>query len=70
METETKTFNKDVFAPNPEKKGIKCTFSQINDLTATINFKENDYDSYKSKFESKKSKKSKGHNCECFMTVE
>jgi len=69
METETKPVNKDILSEDPKKKGIKCCFSQINDLTATINFKENDYDSYKSKFESKKSKISKGSNCECFMTV-
>ncbi len=74
METESKspfsfTTKPEPNLPGQERKGIKCCFSQINDLTTTINFKENDQESYKSKFESKKSKKSKGSNCECFMTV-
>ena len=75
METESRSPNlnqprsQSFDNPTTEKKKIKCCFSQINDLTTTIDFKDNDPDPYKSKFETRRSKQPRSPNCECIITV-
>ena len=48
---------------------IRCSFSQINDLTSSINLKEINTDTSKYKYDSKKHKEPKPQNCLCYKTV-
>jgi hypothetical protein len=54
---------------DPYINGIKCCFSQINDLASSINIKEINTETSKYKYETKQSKEGKSQNCICFQTV-
>ncbi len=53
----------------PDKNGIKCCFSQINDLASSINIKEINTETSKYKYETKQIKEGKSQNCICYRTV-
>ena len=54
---------------DPYVNGIKCCFSQINDLASSINIKEINTETSKYKYETKQNKEGKSQNCTCYKTV-